>query len=80
MALSASYIAPGGDHKSINWYAGTDTTALNVVGSYVTQLQADGEELAYLLSIFDNIPRCNNHRLAYSWFGDHARFIAANIE
>ncbi len=79
MALSATYTI-NGEQKSTVWYAGTNTTELNVIGSFVTHLQADGEELQYLLRVFENIPRCNNHRLVYSWFGDHARFIAANIE
>lgn len=41
-------------------------------------LQADGHELEYVHENFKKIPRTNN-RSVVRWYGDHAKFIAANL-
>lgn len=44
----------------------------------VIEVQADGDELTHLHKQFDNIPFRLNSRVN-RWFGDHAKFIAANL-
>jgi len=50
----------------------------------VVCVQADGEELEYILSRFNNIPSCVSAKTicatggSMSWYGDMAKFIVGN--
>ena len=44
----------------------------------VIEAQADGHELAAIYHQFPNIPKSKGSRVV-NWFGDHAKFIAANL-
>jgi hypothetical protein len=46
--------------------------------SRVSCVQADGDELDYILRNFKNIPVSTNVTVV-RWFGDVAKFIAANL-
>lgn len=41
----------------------------------VTEIQADGDELDWVLKNIAGIPYCATKRVM-SWYGDHAKFIA----
>jgi len=45
----------------------------------VIEVQADGDELAYIYNKFNNLPTMPLRRVV-RWFGDHAKFIAANLD
>jgi len=48
---------------------------------HVFEVQADGDELEYVLKRFRDLPHIldgNNARIQY-WYGDNARFIAGNL-
>lgn len=49
-----------------------------VEGGEVVMVQADGHELAYILTHFTNIPVSDATRVM-QWYGDHAKFIAHNL-
>lgn len=44
----------------------------------VTEVQADGDELEYIMTHFTNIPHAVRNR-SPSWFGEMARFIVHNM-
>ena len=44
----------------------------------VESVQADGDELEYIMKNFAGIPTCVNNRVV-SWYGDHAKFIVGNL-
>lgn len=44
----------------------------------VIDVQADGDELEYILRHFKGIPRHNSKRVQ-TWFGDHAKFIVEHL-
>ena len=45
--------------------------------SLVEEVQADGDELQYILESFNNLPKAGFRRVQ-RWFGDNAKFIVAN--
>ena len=46
----------------------------------VVHVTADGEELDYIRAHFSGLPGVNGAEPeSMTWFGDHARFIAANL-
>lgn len=50
----------------------------NLSAKDVIEVQADGHELEYIQKHMNNLPTAPKTRVV-SWFGDHARFIAANL-
>ena len=72
---------------SITWRVDSDVKAFHAKLDDVTDdtfsnvelVQADGHELSYIRRFFTNIPDVSNKSVV-SWFGDHARFIAANLK
>lgn len=44
----------------------------------VREIQADGDELAYIKRNFTNIPY-HNYRPVITWYGEMAQFIFANL-
>ena len=48
----------------------------NVIG--VGELYADGEELDLIRELFRNLPLCHDAK-ELVWYGDHAKFIVANL-
>jgi hypothetical protein len=47
----------------------------------VEMVQADGDEIEYILARFSNVPRLSAKRWNYPirWYGDMAKFIVANL-
>lgn len=45
----------------------------------VVHVTADAEELEYILAHFTGLPAVKDAQGSVTWFGDHARFIAANL-
>lgn len=70
----------GESKKTYQWHVGEEKQKLifkeNALA--VIQVQADLDELAYILSKFRNIPHVANSRVEV-WYGDFAKFIAANL-
>lgn len=61
----------------ISWHVGNGP--LNMPFSKkVIMIQADGDELEYILDEFSNLPR-NHLKRVIKWFGDDAMFIAHNL-
>jgi hypothetical protein len=44
----------------------------------ITEIQADGDELAFIQQSFSNIPM-PLHRRVVRWYGEIARFIIVNL-
>lgn len=44
----------------------------------IKSIYADGDELDFVLTKFDNIPVCKRTR-GITWIGDIAKFILANV-
>jgi len=57
------------------WYIGQKYP--NIKGLQIIELQADGDELEYILHNFENIPYSNARVL--TWYNDLAMFIANNM-
>lgn len=63
--------------SEIHWHRGESLPSdLNI--HQVVEVQADGEELEMILLRQENLPVPNRGRVM-RWFGDHAKFIVANL-
>lgn len=60
-----------------HWHVG-QTVPLIPAGYDVASIQADGDELEFLLDNFTNLPMAKNASIV-SWFGDMAKFVIHNI-
>ncbi len=69
------------DNKAskIEWflYIGSKSALKDVQVSTVTEVQADGDELRWVLDNITGIP--TNKNRVVRWFGDHAKFIAGSL-
>lgn len=70
------YILEDGGEKV--WHVGGDPPARRHNDAKCKFLQADGNELQFVLHNFKNIPNAN-HRRVVAWTGDIADFIFKNI-
>lgn len=61
---------------SIERHIGTELPELD--NEVVTEIQADGDELEFILDNFRSLPLTYG-KLVVRWFGDHARFIYHNM-
>ena len=61
----------------LGWHIGEPVPPL--AGIDVTEIQADSDELVYLVSLFTNLPHACGKRYSVRWFGDMAKFIAHNL-
>lgn len=59
---------------NITWHIGEKKTM--VIG--ILSIQADGDELDYIITNFTNIPHHKTARVQ-TWFGDMATFIYTNL-
>lgn len=59
------------------WHVGQASPIASVSLPRVLDIQADGDELAYIMNRFKNIPVSPGRVVC--WFGDHAKFIVANL-
>ena len=60
------------------WHVGEEAPKFAV--SYINDIswvQANGDELAAIMDQFGNLPRSSNR--VVTWYGDHAKFIVANL-
>ena len=70
-------ITIGGVTRQLTWHIGEENTA-RTRAAHVTCVQADGDELTHILKRFDSIPIARDKNVI-TWFGDHAKFIAAHL-
>lgn len=63
---------------AIPWHVGEELKLTPIDIRYVLEVQADGDELQAVYEKFDNIPTSAWNRVV-RWYGDHAKFIAANL-
>lgn len=61
--------------KQHEWHHSTPKMHRNDFPSHI-ELQADGDELGYIRSTFEGIPKCTNS--VQVWTGEAARFIYNN--
>ena len=71
------YIGCENEPEAVRWHVGE--TRPEIPANWITDISADGDELEYILSRFRNIPLASSSRITVSWFGDHAKFIFANL-
>lgn len=66
--------------KEHNWHSGVQNPITFHEVSNVIEVQADGDELTFLLRHTENLPITKQlgRYLSQRWFGDHAKFIVAN--
>jgi len=58
------------------WHVGE--TLRHPASQGVESVQAEGDELEYILNNFRNLPNAPACRVV-KWFGEHAQFIVANL-
>jgi len=68
------------DDKEYKWHVGNERLAMLFEPEKVVMVQADGDELTAIFEQFRNIPAASGLCRVVRWYGDHAKFIAANIQ
>ena len=69
----------GNTFAELTWWVGGDRPLAIEDVILVVEVQADGDELAYIKRNFENLPmRVNKPEV--TWYGDDARFIVGNIQ
>jgi hypothetical protein len=58
-----------------SFWLGSDMKVIDA--TKVTEVQADGGELAHIINYMENIPYSKN-RAVQTWYGDLAKFIVSN--
>lgn len=77
--LYVEYKTATGEKRTLEWHVGTKFSPDQVcLFSQVVLVQADGDELAYILDAFKSIPYHRTARVQ-KWRGDFANFIADNM-
>lgn len=66
------------DGECVSWHVGRAKPILPEEAVKVAEVQADGNELTHIMTNFVNIPASVRVR-SQRWFGDMAKFIAANL-
>lgn len=84
MALYIKY----GDVNEIQWHVGSRTDFSGHLMETLHSVSADGDELGAILGKFTNLPclrmdeetpQFTPRAYMMSWYGDHAKFIAGNL-
>lgn len=75
MALYVTYQNDLNEELVKQWHLGDEKT--NQLSYRAVEIEADGEELAYIIQHFTNVPLAN--RRVVKWTGDFATFIWNNI-
>lgn len=65
------------DNSGTNWHIGEKNPVEYGKVNFVREVQADGHELDHIHGNFSRIPEANKR--VVRWFGDHAKFIVANL-
>lgn len=71
------YITLEGERLAREWHVGEPSPIEHQDACGVTEVQADGDELLHVIDLFAGIPV--RERRVLRWFGDDAKFIAANL-
>jgi hypothetical protein len=71
-----SHYADGVDVRTA-WHVGDKLRFDNV--SNIVEIQADGDELELVQALCKNLRNINDCARVKRWFGDEAKFIAANV-
>jgi len=68
------------DTRDLKWYVGQDHNLRAINASDVVAMQADGDELEHIRSMFPGLTcvYTGRHSVVY-WYGDIARTIALNL-
>jgi hypothetical protein len=67
------------DNREVQWHVGSTTLrSAHEWPSPVTDVQADGDELDYIINNFPNLPY-PKHKRVVRWDGDLAKLIAYNL-
>ena len=61
--------------REFSWHVGKPRP---IIEEEVIEVQADGDELAYIIGSFVNLPR-PVEKSVMRWYGDHAKLIAHNL-
>ncbi len=61
-----------------NWHVGEKNPINRKSIAMINEVQADGDELDYIYTHIPNLPAFPE-RKSVRWFGDDAKFIAANL-
>ena len=69
-------IEKDGEIFNKEWHVGELITGINIC--QVVEIQADGDELELIKKNFTNLPGSKGPIIR--WYGDHAKFIAANLK
>lgn len=82
MSLIIITVSPSGSKQQLSWNIGQKLFEgkFHDLANSVVEIQADGDELDYILVHFENIPIVDNQRVVVRYFGDHAKFICANLK
>ncbi len=64
--------------RNAAWWVGSASPLNHEQESMVTDVQADGDELMWVLRNIDGIPK-HETRMVQKWFGDHAKFIVGTL-
>ncbi len=67
-------VNPDGSKWDTTWHVGQRQA---VPARSVIEVQADGDELMYVLTRMSNLPY--TQAVVQTWYGDHAKFIAGNL-
>lgn len=74
--MFVKYRSANGTTDEMSWYAGQRVSSYHK-NLDVIEIQADCDELLFVLKKFQNLPRSNEN--VQRWFGDHAKFIFHNL-
>ena len=69
--------------NATEWQIGEGRMQAKALAPTIVEVWVDEDELIYILARFQNIPRINPEAEGqlgpWVWFGDHAKFIVANL-
>jgi hypothetical protein len=67
--------------RRYQWHIGEPIPQeLFTFAKFATMVQADGDELNYVLDNFGGLPFVRNgKKRVWRWYGDHAKFIVGNL-
>jgi hypothetical protein len=61
------------------WHVGEPSSLIGSLIATVTEVQADGDELQMIRRCATGLPEPVGASKVVHWFGDHAKFIVANL-
>ncbi len=65
--------------QTVCWHVGEPVNQVFLTNNEILRVQADCDELNYVIDHFPNLPYSNNTRTV-AWYGDLAKLIAMNLK